>query len=156
MLIISLFLLGLGASAVDGSMFQKNISIPNPNCSDSNSSGSTPVTTSPCTSHGPMPLEVYPMYFIVFQCPEAALQLSDCPFFFVDSCVSGKEAGVVCPQSCGDGGTRLVGGSTHFEGNVEICVNGVWGSICDPSWGVEEAKVVCTSLGYSPLGKNVI
>ena len=93
---------------------------------------------------------------IVFQCPQGALQLSDCPYFFADSCASGEEAGVVCLVPCEDGGMRLVGGSTDVEGNVEVCVDGVWGTICDPSWGDAEAKVVCTSLGYSQFGKNTI
>ena len=45
---------------------------------------------------------------------------------------------------------RLVNGSDGCSGRVEVFLHGVWGSVCDDGWGVEEAGVVCRMLGCGP------
>lgn len=44
---------------------------------------------------------------------------------------------------------RLFGGDTHYKGGVEIFLNGTWGTICDDSWGIEEANVICRMLNFT-------
>ncbi|PIK43389.1 putative deleted in malignant brain tumors 1 protein-like [Apostichopus japonicus] len=63
----------------------------------------------------------------------------------VHNCGHGEDAGVKCvvPE------VRLVGGTTDYEGRIEIFLNGAWGTICDDSWGIDEAEVACRQLGYS-------
>ncbi|ELT98908.1 hypothetical protein CAPTEDRAFT_90963, partial [Capitella teleta] len=39
-------------------------------------------------------------------------------------------------------------GSNEHEGRVEIAHAGQWGTVCDDGFGVEEADVICRSLGY--------
>ena len=47
---------------------------------------------------------------------------------------------------------RLVGGVTHNEGTVELCLNNAWGTICHNFWSSVDANVVCGQLGYQPTG----
>ena len=54
---------------------------------------------------------------------------------------------------CPPGDVRLSGGNSDDEGRVEICINGVWGTICNPLWGEDDARVVCGQLGYSSSGQ---
>ena len=35
-----------------------------------------------------------------------------------------------------------------------MCVNGVWGSVCDQGFDVTDAHVVCQQLGHPELGNN--
>ena len=55
---------------------------------------------------------------------------------------------------CTNGTIRLVGGQSSNEGRVEICINGVWGTVCHPSWDNNDAKVVCRQLGFPVSGIN--
>ena len=70
----------------------------------------------------------------------------------------------VAQSNCSDGDLRLVGGTTEYEGTVEVCINRVWGSVCSSSssyywnryWDVSDSKVVCSQLGHQRLGKHNI
>ena len=54
--------------------------------------------------------------------------------------------------NCTDGELRLSGGTTSREGRVEMCYERQWGTVCDNSWGVADAKVACRQLGFSSYG----
>ena len=48
---------------------------------------------------------------------------------------------------CNNGEMRLQNG-TNTSGRVEVCVDGVWGTVCDAFWSTNDAKVVCDALGH--------
>ena len=62
--------------------------------------------------------------------------------WFVFKCSAGAPA-------CEEGAIQLVNGNYPSEGTIQICVGGVWGTVCDDFWDHQEAKVVCGSLGLT-------
>ena len=92
-------------------------------------------------------------------CTGRESRLIHCPHSIigVHNCAHSEDAGVTCqtPSSCLNGDVRLVGGSTSYEGRVELCNNNAWGTVCDDFWGTPDANVVCGQLGYSNQGEVV-
>ena len=52
-------------------------------------------------------------------------------------------------QICTNGDIRLSQGSTDYQGNVQVCFNGNWGSVCHDGWDYRDAQTVCNILGYN-------
>lgn len=57
--------------------------------------------------------------------------------------------GFVEPGECNDGEIRLMNGTIEQEGRPEICVNGVWSSICASQWSQTDGYTFCKQLGYN-------
>ena len=54
---------------------------------------------------------------------------------------------------------RLVGpnGPNKVEGRVEYCSNGVWGTVSNRDFDINDGKVVCRRLGYQePRNSSVL
>ena len=56
---------------------------------------------------------------------------------------------------CTDGQIRLAGGNIANEGRVEVCLNNMWGTVCDDFWGSADTAIVCQQLGYLKQGQNI-
>ena len=53
---------------------------------------------------------------------------------------------------CTTGDIKLTGFTGPQSGRVDVCLDGVWGSVCNAGWGRPDAAVVCRQLGYSSSG----
>ena len=58
-------------------------------------------------------------------------------------------------DNCIHGSIRLVGGNSSYEGRVEVCVSGKWGTVCNRGWRDNDARVACRQLGYNGGGISI-
>ena len=59
--------------------------------------------------------------------------------------------------TCEDRTVHLIGGGDISRGRVQYCHEGSWYSVCASDIGLEEARAICTTLGYyrGPFGKTI-
>jgi deleted-in-malignant-brain-tumors protein 1 len=107
-----------------------------------------------------------PVYFYNLNCTGSESSIWECPYTLQGNCPYRNRAAIRCQYvndgigitgidtACNDGAVRLVGGVNELEGNVEICYNNLWGSVCHRSWGTSDADVVCKQLGYQSKGSK--
>ena len=62
---------------------------------------------------------------------------------------------VVFLAICKPGDIRLSGSKYSSQGRVDVCVNGTWGTVCEKSFDINVANVVCRQLGYFAYGKSL-
>ncbi len=84
---------------------------------------------------------------------ESSLTNCDFPGFGAHDCSHGEDVGVRCNSDPNSGALRLVGGASSSEGRLEVLHNGEWGTVCDDSWDLRDAEVVCRQLGFAGAGE---
>eukprot|EP00057_Strongylocentrotus_purpuratus_P018551 XP_011673025.1 PREDICTED: deleted in malignant brain tumors 1 protein-like [Strongylocentrotus purpuratus] len=80
------------------------------------------------------------------RCIGSESRILDCSgsTFSIGKCNSTRSARVRCSL-----GVRLVGGRNSSEGRVEFFSKSTWGTVCAESWTLNDAHVVCKSLGFA-------
>ncbi|XP_033110166.1 scavenger receptor cysteine-rich domain superfamily protein-like [Anneissia japonica] len=80
-----------------------------------------------------------------FHCNGEETSLFDCSNSVHDYgyCHHHEDAGVVCSTDV----IRLSDGSAS-AGRVEVFINGLWGTVCDDNWDLDDAFVACRQLGF--------
>ena len=71
-----------------------------------------------------------------------------CSFFFLTLQL------ILEPGECLEGSVRLADGDISQEGRLEVCLGGVWGSVCGDGWDQTDAYTLCQQLDLGEGGEG--
>ncbi|CAM9276058.1 unnamed protein product [Lampetra planeri] len=92
-----------------------------------------------------------PIWLDEVECSGSESALEDCAHheYGTHNCAHSEDASVICEGNyvSFDSMVRLVDSDSECSGRVEIYYDNQWGTVCDDSWGLNDAEVVCRELG---------
>ncbi len=118
---------------------------------------------------------VGPIVLSNLQCTGSESRLDSCHSGTI-SCDHSEDAGVRCLQrtgwflltihqstlykqsliDCIHGDVRLGTINNPLHGRVEVCYDGVWGTVCRRGWDSADSRVVCRQLGFTGSGTKLL
>ncbi|KAM9468383.1 scavenger receptor cysteine-rich type 1 protein M130-like [Clarias gariepinus] len=83
-----------------------------------------------------------------FRCSGSEAHLGNCSGAQPVNCSSGEQLYITCSgtQHNSPRSIRLVGSGGDCAGRLEVLHSGSWGTVCDDSWDIKDAQVVCRQL----------
>ncbi|XP_050960725.1 deleted in malignant brain tumors 1 protein-like [Labeo rohita] len=83
-----------------------------------------------------------------FQCSGSEAHLGNCSSPQTLNCSSTQQLSITCLGENNNirGSIRLVGSGGDCAGRLEVFHSGSWGTVCDDSWDIKDAHVVCRQL----------
>ncbi|NWZ03814.1 DMBT1 protein, partial [Loxia curvirostra] len=95
-----------------------------------------------------------PIWLDGLRCAGSEAHLAECPghTWGRHTCNHAEDAGAACAESEAPPPpqVRLSGAPDRCAGRVEVLHAHLWGTVCDDTWGLREAQVLCAHLGCGP------
>ncbi|KAK7481052.1 hypothetical protein BaRGS_00027688, partial [Batillaria attramentaria] len=98
------------------------------------------------------PTQTAPILMDDVRCTGRETNLLDCQHTTRHNCGHNEDVALRCSDPTPSTTVRLVGGSTQYDGVLQVYSGGRWGTVCDDSWTSRESNTACRILfgsGYN-------